>query len=379
MPGCVALGLGSRADKGGGRPGERGGATTGEGHSSTTLLQGQVKDIGLPEVFRLLKLGCKTGILKVVNGRHWADFHLRDGQVVDAAASGGGGSLTERLERAHVLSRQEIASLPPELRRGDDPPGLRAYLQDQHLVSSEELSPLVHAHIHDVMFSSCGWGAAEFHFMPAAASPPVAPVVSLDVEPVVMEAMRRLDEWRMILDSLGGLEKVPHLATTLPREAVTLSQTAWHVVSLIDGRRDINTIAQEAQLDRYQTVRTIHGLAGAELVATREPRLDLLGQKVAVALRGPIDIYNLAFLTSACTSDISSHLRLESLGGEEAEIRLSAGVRETEVESCLVYFSEARTPLAAVKGMALETSGYVVLVNVKSPVTRWWSPARTSS
>lgn len=162
------------------------------------------------------------------------------------------------------------------------------------------------------------------------------------------------------------MEQVPHLVSSLPREAVTLSRSAWHVVSLIDGRRDMNTIVAESRLDRHQTVQTLRGLMEAALVAARQPRLELLGQKTAIALRGPIDVYNLAFLTSACTSDISSHLRVEGVEGEEVEVHLSAGIRERGDETCLVYFSEARTPLPVVRGMAPETCGYVLLVNVNS-------------
>ena len=104
----------------------------------------------------------------------------------------------------------------------------------------------------------------------------------------------------------------------------------------------------------------------AGVVATRDPTLELLGQSVAIALKGPIDVYNLTFLTTVSTSEVSAHLRIENIDDEPVEVRISAGVRDTDDGSALIYFCENRTPTSIVKRMALETSGYVVLVNINS-------------
>ena len=120
-------------------------------------------------------------------------------------------------------------------------------------------------------------------------------------------------------------------------------------------------------LDRFRTVKTIYDLVRAGLMVTRDPTLELLGQKLAIAVHGPIDVYNLTFLSVAATSDVTSHLRIELLEDEEVEVRITAGVREVEDEDgLLIYAVEARTPPSVIRRMALETSGFVVLVNINS-------------
>src|SRR5660398_259415 len=81
----------------------------------------------------------------------------------------------------------------------------------------------------------------------------------------------------------------------------------------------------------------------------------------------PIDIYNLTLLTSASTGEVTSHTRLENVKDKEVEVKISAAVREEDGEDgVLMYSTEARTPRTVVKRMALETPGYIVLVNRNS-------------
>jgi len=187
----------------------------------------------------------------------------------------------------------------------------------------------------------------------------------LDADAVVMESCRRVDEWAMAMAVVGSPEKVPYL-TVSGVATMSLSRHEWEVVCFVDGRRDINTIIADSGYDRFRTVKTLHSLMAAGAVATRDPTLELLGQTVAIALKGPIDVYNLTFITTVSTSDVSAHLRIENVDDEPVEVRISAGVRDADDGSALIYFCESRTPASIVKRMALETSGYVVLVNINS-------------
>ena len=181
-----------------------------------------------------------------------------------------------------------------------------------------------------------------------------------------MEGTRRVDEWRVILGRLGSLEKVPQLVFPGTDAPITLKPREWEVVSYIDGRRDINTIVADSGIERFRVAKLIYGLVGAGLVTVRDPTLELLGQRTAIALKGPIDLYNLTFLTTVCTYEVSNHLRVEMLDDEEVEVHIHAGVREDDSGSGLLYCCESRTPRPIVKRMALETSGFVLLVNINS-------------
>ncbi len=329
-------------------------------------LEGQIEDVGLSDVFRLLKMSSQTGVLKVSRGRHAAGVYFRDGRINYAHSTLSGAPLGERLVKAGELRQAALNSVLAEQRQAGDPRLLGAMLREKGLVSQEALEQYVREQIEDAVFNLFGLTEGQFEFVLGGVPPVDDIVVSLDADAVVMESCRRVDEWTMAMAHVGSLEKVPYLAAN-GSATVSLSRHEWEVVCFIDGRRDINTIVADSGFDRFRTVKTLYSLMNAGAVATRDPTLELLGQTVAVALKGPIDVYNLTFLTTVSTTDVSAHLRIENVDDEPVEVRISAGVRDAGDSGALIYFCESRTPASIVKRMALETSGYVVLVNINSP------------
>ncbi|MBU2600699.1 MAG: DUF4388 domain-containing protein [Actinobacteria bacterium] len=329
-------------------------------------LQGHVRDVSLPEIFRLLKMGGRTGALKVASGKEGGHVYFKGGEVYYATSTVSGAPIGERLVRAGKLRGSELQAVLAEQRASEKPRLLGALLKELGLVSQEALEQYVREQIQDSVFNLFNWPEAEFQFT-MGEEPPVADVVvSMDAEGVIMEGCRRVDEWELVMRTLGSLEKVPSLSAPVTVREVRLTAAEWGIACFADGHRDINTIVVDSGLDRFNTAKTIFGMVSTGLVALRDPTLELLGQKTAIALRGPIDIYNLTFLTTASTSDVSNHLRIEKVDDEEVEVYLAAAIREDDEDAALIYFSESRTPLSVVKRMALETSGFVVLVNINS-------------
>jgi hypothetical protein len=326
---------------------------------------GRVNDVGLPEIFRLLKVEGESGVLKLTAGRHHGEVFFRGGQVCDATSTDHAGTLGERLVRSGALraDRLDAVLADRDSRDPGTPPSL--FLKEADLVASEALEAAVREQIGDCAFDVLGWAEAEFRFARSDA-PPAPGVVMLDAESVIVEGQRRIDEWADAIAEIGSLERVPALILPGAVGKITIHTREWAVVCYVDGRRDVNTIVAESGLDRRTVVRIIHRLLRAGLVVVRDPTLELLGQRVAVAIVGPIDIYNLTFLTTICDSEISHHLRIETVDEQETEVHMSAGVRGEGSDGQLFYFCEARTPGSLLRRIALETSGYVLLVNVNS-------------
>jgi len=329
-------------------------------------LEGQIEEVGLTDVFRLLKLSARTGVLNVSWGRHTGGVYFRDGRINYAHSTRSGAPLGERLVKAGELRQGALNAVLAEQREAEEPRLLGSMLREKGLVSQEALEQYVRAQIEDAVFNLFGLTEGRFEFDLAGVPPVDDIVVSLDADAVVMESCRRVDEWALAMAQVGSLEKVPFLAAN-GAATVSLTRHEWDVVCFIDGCRDVNTIVADSGFDRFATVKTLYGLMNAGVVGTRDPTLELLGQTMAIALKGPIDVYNLTFLTTVSTSDVSAHLRIENVDDEPVEVRISAGVRDADDGSALIYFCESRTPASIVKRMAMETSGYVVLVNINSP------------
>ena len=182
--------------------------------------------------------------------------------------------------------------------------------------------------IQDTAFNFFSWTDGEFEFGAGDSPPEEDILVEMSVETVIMEGCRRIDEWALIFEQLGSLERVPHLAYgdhVDDEGSLTLTAEEWRVVVHIDGRADINTILRDCGLDRFRGAKVIYSLFSSGLITVTEPVLEAIGKGTSVAIRGPIDIYNEVFLNTLTDSNVVKQLRVELIDEKEVEIPVVAG------------------------------------------------------
>jgi hypothetical protein len=329
-------------------------------------LRGRVEDLDLAAVLRLLKLSRKSGVLRVQAGRRLGSIAFHEGQIYYAALEQAGWPLGSRLLKWGMLTSQQLAAIQAVDGRLDGYP-LASNILRRQLLDEDEIGRLLADQVAEAMFQMLGWETAEYSFEPLGVEVGELLAHRFDPEVAGLEAMRRVDEWSVVLSTIGSLQKVPHLRPGCPEAEVRLTRDEWRLLASVDGRRDVLTIIEESGLGRFATGKLLAGMVQAGLVAVKDPALELLGQSVAVAVRGPIDIYNAMFLASAGTGELTDHRRLEQTGDDEVEVRIVAGVRDRGAAgTCLIYSPDSRTPAGVMKRLALETSAFVVLVNINS-------------
>ena len=182
--------------------------------------------------------------------------------------------------------------------------------------------------IQDTAFNFFSWTRRRVRVRRRGESAEEDILVEMSVETVIMEGCRRIDEWELIFEQLGSLERVPHLAYgdhVDDEGSVTLTAEEWRVVVHIDGRADINTILRDCGLDRFHGAKVIYSLFSSGLITVSEPVIETIGKGPSVAVRGPIDIYNEVFLNTLTDSNIVKQLRVELIDEKEVEIPVVAG------------------------------------------------------
>src|SRR5450756_1538723 len=200
-------------------------------------------------------------------------------------------------------------------------------------------------------------------------------LVEMNVENVIMEGCRRIDEWELIFEQLGSLERVPHLAYSQrveDRGEMTLTAEEWRVIVHIDGRADINVILRDCGLDRFHGAKVIYSLYSSGLIGVSEPAIEGIGRGLSVAVRGPIDIYNEVFLNTLTDSNVVKQLRVELIDEKEVEIPVVAGQlpssngdgdEATAAEEVVVFTAASSSPEQAWRRLAGESSAWVLLAN----------------
>ncbi len=240
-------------------------------------IEGPLKELGLHDVFQLLDLSRKTGVLRITS-------HLRDndgtvffdsGNIVFAAMRSNpqrigdrllaGGRITaEELERARALQQREGGK-----RR------LGQILVEMGALTPRELEREVERHIEEAVFELLSWREGAFSFAEGGLEgAPADALVSLPTEKVLMEGARRIDEWSRIETQVPHLGVVPSLApldAAGPATQLDLHPAEWEVLAEVDGERDLRQIASALRVSEFEVARTVFGLATTGVVGLRDP------------------------------------------------------------------------------------------------------------
>lgn len=248
-------------------------------------IQGPLKELGVHDVFQLLDLGRKTGILRVVSelrqneGTIW--FH--EAAVVAAAIKSNPHPLGKTLLRAGKV-RQEDLTRARALQEGGDTRRLGEILVAIGAISQKELERQVRGQIEEVVFTVLGWSEGHFVFedAPAGAMPQEANV-RISTESLLLEAARRIDEWSRIKAKVPHLGVVPRMAppTSEVPGSLVLLPFEWKVLSQADATRDVRTIARLLNESEFDVARTVFGLAAAGVIVLADPA----GESAAAAPR----------------------------------------------------------------------------------------------
>ena len=345
------------------------------------LLQGNLKEFSLPNVFQLVKMSAKTGALSITNESEAGKIFFRNGQIYFASAHPGTMPIGERLVMAgHITSKQLQAALAEQKdkpRKGR----IGAVLLAHGYIDRPTLEQAIRDQIEDVTFNFFSWTEGDFAFEADEEVTDEDIVVEMNVESVIMEGCRRIDEWELIFDTLGSLERVPRLrynAIVEQQGGVELTPDMWRVVCWIDGRHDINTILKECGLDRFNGAKVIYDLQQRQLVEVNDSAIGDMGKGRSVIVRGPIDVYNQVFISTLADANVTEHLHIEMIEEREIEIPMVAATyamdgadEDTDVATpgageTLIYTASVSAPEQAWERLAGQSSAFIVLANANS-------------
>jgi hypothetical protein len=341
------------------------------------LLQGNLQEFSLPNIFQLVKMSAKSGSLTIRREGESGMIFFRNGMISYAYSSSQLLPLGERLVKAGAISKSQLKQALAAQKKSPDGSRLGRILLDQGHIDRPTLEQAVREQIQDTAFTFFSWTNGEFEFGAEESPPEEDILVEMSVETVIMEGCRRIDEWELIFEQLGSLERVAHLAYGDHVDddgSITLTAEEWRVVVHIDGRADINTVLRECGLDRFHGAKIIYSLFSSGLINVTEPVIESIGKGPSVAVRGPIDIYNEVFLSTLTDSNTVKQLRVELIDEKEVEIPVVAGQiqfsgngdgdrEEGGGEDILVFTAAATCPEQAWTRLAGESTAWVVLAN----------------
>lgn len=118
----------------------------------------------------------------------------------------------------------------------------------------------------DAVFTLISWGKGDFIFEEGPIE--AETTIKRSVTSLLMEAARRIDEWKLLRKKIGSIDAIPEFneIDRQERRKISLSTLEWLVISKIDGKQSIAEISNSAGINIYDTSRIIFGMIASGLL-----------------------------------------------------------------------------------------------------------------
>jgi len=239
-------------------------------------IEGPLRELGIHDVFQLLDLSRKTGVLRVSSDLREDEgvVFFDKGRVVQAAIRSMAVPTEIALLHAGRVSEADLAKARARQGNGHGSADIVDLLLDMGAITSKEIERQLRLQIENVVFELMSWREGFFSFEERARSEmPAAPRITVSTESLLMEGARRIDEWSRIAETIPNVQVIPELAPiTHDREGAMLDLLPheWQVLTMIDGDRDLRAIAASLRRDEFEIAKIAYGLATTGIVSIRK-------------------------------------------------------------------------------------------------------------
>jgi hypothetical protein len=229
-------------------------------------LEGKLEQFKLLEILEMIALNQKTGILTVESGREKAKVQFKNGainylnfnnvSIEDLTLYG--------ILRKKNISRKKYKKLRElaEVSRNS----IFDILVSEGIIYSNKLPEYFRRRIETLVYKILSWGEGDFFFKPTDEKIGYLKWnVSLPVNPLLHEGIRRQDEMEYMRDKLPERNAVLHINPSHP-PFQTLHSMQVELLLLVDGKNTLQDIYDEMMLPAFRINKEICTLMERNLV-----------------------------------------------------------------------------------------------------------------
>jgi CheY-like chemotaxis protein len=234
------------------------------------VLEGTLGAVPLGEVFQLLCLQSQSGLFVLERSHARVTFALRGGRIDLGFADGLGREfrIGRYLIAAGLVTRARVERALHEASENRALAG--ATLVAAGLIKTEEVQRALARQTAELLYEVLTWTSGTFRFEAGATSPEANLArLSLPSEPLLLEGVRRIDEWRLIRQHVASDGVVLARGEALPPPSVqaSLDPTDRRVLDAIDGRRSVRDLIDALDLGPFEVSKALYRLVHAQLIA----------------------------------------------------------------------------------------------------------------
>ena len=237
-------------------------------------IEGPLRELGMHDVFQLLELSRKTGVLSITSEvrDNRGTVYFDRGIVIFAEIDSNPHQLGELLISAGKIGEEDLSQARGLQQRGDKRK-LGEILVSIGAIVREELERQIIGQVEAIIFELLGWREGHFSFedgdVPELRG---RTVVRIPIEALLMEGARRIDEWSRIQRKIPHTGVIPYFQSVTDGEEsrLDLLPVEWEVLATVGSESSVAEIARLVNRSDFDVAKMIFGLESAGVLAVRE-------------------------------------------------------------------------------------------------------------
>lgn len=294
-------------------------------------LQGKLGVFTLSDLFQMLSYSNKSGVLTLIQGWNSRTITFQDGRISYVAAGSRLPTMRDLLLRHGKVSRQQIENLARRGYRTDE--AIIGELTRAGAVTREDVALCRDQLLEISIFTLFLWRNCYFTFKAGEIIREGGVNVTVDSMQLIIEGTRRVDEWIEISPVVPSVYMIYRRTNRPP--AANPPKEMRQVFRLVDGNRDVATIAARAGMTQFDTARALYDLVNAGYVESIPPDKRKVTELFNMAVES---IYFKLILFSQGKTAVEFENQLNQFAMENGlKVRMSQGK---------ILMSDQRTPIS---------------------------------
>jgi CheY-like chemotaxis protein len=238
-------------------------------------LRGDLRVVPLAEVLQLLDVQEQSGILTVVRGNSQVDVYFRRGRIDQAVGLGTNEDLLfgRFVLDAELMQRHEFEQFLSTRADRTNSRLIGAQMVKHGLVGESDLKQVLTRQTSELVYEVLRWRFGSFRFAAGKELPAMAVEagLELDVEAILMEGFRRVDEWHLIERAIDDFDLVflrnEDAVAQMGRGRLTREELA--ILELVNGKNSVKEIIRKSRMGSFEVSKMLYRLLSIKLVRRR--------------------------------------------------------------------------------------------------------------
>lgn len=222
--------------------------------------QASLKDFTIPDIFQMIGMQKKTGILTTLEGRRKVIIHFHNGNVTHASEAGSDMDLKigRIMVKSGMISEDDLNEASAQ--RKNTKKKLGQILIKRNIIDHETLKEMLRVQTTQIIYKLFQLQEGKYSFdSDAPVSLEEDSFAPIPVQQILMEGMRIIDEWPAISKKISSLYMVFKIIDPFTNINITnLGHEERQVYKLINNQNSVQDIIDYTRLPEFEVFRALY-------------------------------------------------------------------------------------------------------------------------